>query len=498
MLKGQRKVNVAGSASCIGLLLLAFLLINPLIGDRASALEEESISYDNQASVQAGSGVTISFTPSSGSASLTPTTSDGASAKINISANVQIASTGGYTVYLGGQNSALTGERTGEAIAAMSGSRVFDSLETNTWGYAAVEGLFVPDTATYSALPQGQGVILSSVNENQVNVDRTYALSFATKIGNDKPADTYSNQVTLSVTSSPLQASLIDITTMQEMTSFYCSGSKVGDEVQLKDTRDGKYYWVGKMADGRCWMTQNLDLDLSVSKSLSSVDTDLGWNGSAYPTTVRTWTPSFSTASRASSDTVNSDPQTETRSWSLGNYRVTNPTASSNCGHPKSSAADCSSQFTAYTTPTTANGDTNAHYILGNHYSWNTATAGTGGSITSGQAPSSICPRGWKLPESGGNVATAGSFEGLVSAGSIGSDTVKLTSAPYYFARGGYVNQSVSHLFYGAGDLGLYWSSTPDSSSASANLLLFGGTNRIDLPATLNRQFGLSVRCVAR
>ena len=39
MLKGQRKVNIAGSASGLGLLLLAFLLVNPLGSLSVSALE---------------------------------------------------------------------------------------------------------------------------------------------------------------------------------------------------------------------------------------------------------------------------------------------------------------------------------------------------------------------------------------------------------------------------------------------------------------------------
>ena len=76
----------------------------------------------------------------------------------------------------------------------------------------------------------------------------------------------------------------------------------------------------------------------------------------------------------------------------------------------KNDLSQCPEQFTAYNTPTTANGDANAHYIVGNHYQWNAATAGTGGSIMERQATSSICPKGWGLPES--NSTAVGSFGG--------------------------------------------------------------------------------------
>ena len=39
MLRGYKNFNIAGSASGLGLLLLAFLLVNPLVGSSASALE---------------------------------------------------------------------------------------------------------------------------------------------------------------------------------------------------------------------------------------------------------------------------------------------------------------------------------------------------------------------------------------------------------------------------------------------------------------------------
>jgi uncharacterized protein (TIGR02145 family) len=356
----------------------------------------------------------------------------------------------------------------------------------NTWGYNAIEG----ETAgtIFSKVPiNNRGDVIASNNFTNIKTDnKTFTLSFAAHIGNDKPADTYENEITLSVISSPLEITgLTSLANMQDMTSDVCMASEVGDSIQLKDTRDGKYYWVTKLADGKCWMTQNLDLDLLTSKTLTTADSDVPAAG---------YRPAYDTATTASSSTILAD-NTGQRSWGLGNYRITNPNTSSDCGSKKGSAADCPSQFTAYTTPTTQNGDVNAHYILGNHYQWNTATAGTGGTITSGQASGSICPKGWRLPTSN----SGGELETLVNKLGGTSTTNDITQAPFYGVRGGYVNQDTSYLFSSAGDYGLYWSSTPYSSNPNnAYRLDFHGIRYVYPFSSGGRSDGFSVRCIAR
>ncbi|MBR3180013.1 hypothetical protein IKF57_00565, partial [Candidatus Saccharibacteria bacterium] len=78
---------------------------------------------------------------------------------------------------------------------------------------------------------------------------------------------------------------LTKISTMQEMTFDICAATLEGTEKQLRDTRDNKTYWVAKLQDGKCWMTQNLDLDLSTSKALTPYDSDVTSN----------WTPTRGT-----------------------------------------------------------------------------------------------------------------------------------------------------------------------------------------------------------
>ncbi len=184
-----------------------------------------------------------------------------------------------------------------------------------------------------------------------------------------------------------------DLTYMQDMTHDICANTKdsngntnitPGNEVtkQLIDVRDGKKYWVSKLADQNCWMTQNLAYDITQERidnneiNPSNTDVSEVWNeSSAYPP-VPTWeTTKFD---------LSNDPN-GTNSWNLGNYMIT----------------DSATNFVSCTglvggvafNPTTCSrlkeyddNAINAHYLLGNYYQFNAATAGTGGNNTNSEA----------------------------------------------------------------------------------------------------------------
>jgi len=71
------------------------------------------------------------------------------------------------------------------------------------------------------------------------------------------------------------------ITTMQEMTSSICKSAKENDSATLKDTRDNKTYKVTKLKDGNCWMTQNMDYDIT-GKTLSVGTASSSDNGNVW------------------------------------------------------------------------------------------------------------------------------------------------------------------------------------------------------------------------
>ena len=147
------------------------------------------------------------------------------------------------------------------------------------------------------------------------------------------------------------------ISTMQQMTPEVCAaattpnktattldtdGSHHGDPnyvptKTLTDTRDNNIYTVSKLADGKCWMTQNLRI---AGKTLTSADSDV-----------------------------------------TNNYTI--PTSSMSGFYNN----DVASVYMDST--------------YGGYYSWPAATAGTGTTALSmeGQnAPASICSKGWRLP----------------------------------------------------------------------------------------------------
>lgn len=511
MRKGQgKKVKNMETVGCLGLLTLGIMLINPVASIAYADEQADDISYDDQIVTMATnvSTVGISFSPTSGSASLTPTTSVGQSAQVNILATVSVQNSGGYSVYLKSNTQNLVGKNhPSNVVPSIQGERTYDDLASDTWGYHANEGSSIPEGAIYKAVSvTGNGdKIAENVNSKIVSDTKNIMLSFVAKIGNELPADTYQNTVTMSVVSSPVQLTLGDIADMQQMTSEICENTPIepapGATKQLRDVRDGKYYWVTKLKDNKCWMTQNLDLDITTADGVINDTDNTAPAEGVWPDAKLSdyedvpTAPVYATSTMANTSTISSDYDS-TRSWSLGDVAISMPTEPNDCGYPKNNALQCPAQFEAYSTPTESNSAEKAHYILGNHYAWNTATAGTGGLTTSGQAKNSICPKGWKLPA----YSDSGTydFSALLSAGSIGTDVAMLTSAPHYFVRGGYVRQGID-LYVGAGNEGDYWSSIPSSNGTDANDLYFANTGYIVNPSTYpRRNLGVSVRCVAR
>lgn len=455
------------------------------------------------------STVTLSLGSSTLSGEITPSGSNNGKAKLDVTATVRVQNSGGYSVYVGSSSSQLKHESNNSsyAIDSVSSATTYANLPLNRWGYSYNEGSTVKDS--YMAMPattQG-ATIYSDSNANIADTgNKTFTLSFAANIGGDKPVGKYANSVTVSVVSNPRKVAAsnwAELTTMQEMTTAICSGATSGASKQLMDERDGKYYWVGKLTDGECWMTQNLDLDLSAGVALTSNMTDIGWDGSKYPTAA-TWAPGYDTATSVTSSTILAS-DAGTRSWSLGNFRIASPTVLTATCSKKSSVAECS-LFTAYDTPTAANTSDadNAHYIVGNYYQWCTATAGcknssgqTGTSLLGESAVDSICPRGWRLPTPTNFYSLVTSFDRQTTKQKV----VAFTSSPYYFVAGGDVYQDMNSMLSGAGSTGFYWSSVADNNTSVYAKFLDFSSNAIHSGPSLSgtyRYYGFSVRCIAR
>ena len=468
-------------------------MIFPTLPQTAQAEEAESkvsLSVAPVISLSLQDTVAVEVTP----------TQDGTFSSNTATLSISTNNETGYSLYMATSNgeNTLTSQNPGtsDVISAVNGGDngvTSANFTNNTWGYDLSQDS-VSDTTAYKAVPTATGDTAIITTSSPTEAD-TYNLTFGTKVDTSLPSGTYSNDVVVSVVANPKLILWDDLTMMQDMNPSACAGAIDGATKRLTDARDGKQYWIAKLKDGNCWMTQNLDLDLSTSKALTPDDSDVS----------RSWTPSNDTLTDGTQTT--SDYEAEW-SWNLGDYVLTTPNAGTSCGTSGiSDFGDCTSvgfQSVAGMTPMTdgdatdaISGNTyNAHYHVGNHYTWNAATAGTGGADVEGEdATDSICPKGWQLPTS--NNSNSGSFQALTNAYSIssnGAGSTALVSAPLYFVRSGDVYSG--SLRY-AGNVGLYWSSTAYSSASYAYSLHFY-SGYVDPSNYSSRYAGFSVRCLAR
>ena len=257
-------------------------------------------------------------------------------------------------------------------------------------------------------------------------------------------------------------------TCMQFMDKYKLSTlmPKVGNSTTLYDMRDGQAYTVALLADGKYWMTKNLNLPGGTE--LHSYDTDMP-EGYTLPTANN-----FQSGNRLpASTTAGFDDNTKAFVYNSGN-------------------TTCSSTSPCYS-----------------YYSWTAATLGSGLNISTENtdAPYSICPKGWNLPTSGNHESNGwkrGDFYQLaINYGVNLSSNYYDLSATFYnnagpgttpnFLLGGFYN--VSGSFVDGGASGRYWSSTSTGDSTQTRYLCFrsGNFGSADYGGRL---VGFSVRCL--
>ena len=454
-------------------------------------------------------------------------TQDGAFSSSAATLSVSTNNETGYSLYLSTANGKSTlaslNPSVTDMIGAVSGTVEESDFGDNTWGYNLSEGT-PSDSLTYQAVP-GDSTVQQGFGSEGPTASDTYTLTFGTKVNTSLPSGTYSNQVVVSVVANPAYVpNLTQISNMQDMTTEICNASTVGQTNRLTDTRDGKLYWVAKLADNQCWMTQNLDFDIPADGLTNE-------NGLAAKTNLpdgTVWDSSSDYAPQATNTTIenvyNNSNYYSTYSYDPGYYVKSDPGAydsycddvsglnSSSCTGAGWVNVGEGSGYTALTeeqADSTSSGSLtyevtvvdeqaktyDAHYLVGNYYQWNAATAGTGGeSVTSGNATGSICPKGWTLPTS--DNSNPGSFGGLTSAYSLSNPAgaTAITQAPLYFSPVGCVH---SDSLLTAGAVGYYWSSTAFDSGNAYYLYLYSGyVDPSDLG--ISRGSGQPVRCLAR
>ena len=211
-------------------------------------------------------------------------------------------------------------------------------------------------------------------------------------------------------------------------------------------------YTIRKMADGNCWMAENLKFELQANKTYTGVNNTTG----------------------------------NTITFSTGAV----------CGNGNTNAACIMNGNTAY----------DSTYDSW-YYSWYAATAGSGTSsmtTDSGDATNSICPAHWRLPTnytnkqypSGGAPKSWGDLLNTYGISpnnhSTNEEWKQLTAFPFNLPMAGYFN---SGAFQNNG--GGHWWSTTASSTATLAYYLYFSTTGVAPQGSPYKSHGFNVRCVA-
>ena len=522
-LKGTYLIGASG----VALTLLAGALLFPSLPDGASAADP-SASTAIRTNVKVAPILSLSVgNPATDTATVKVTpTENGAFSSKTLPVTVSTNNETGYSLYLsiadGKTDNQLkpSADTNSSVINPVTGTPTptSASFAANTWGYNL--GTSEPDdtNTTYSAVPLDRTTPQQTTSAPTSGAGDSYKLTFGTKVNTNLPADTYSTQVVLSAVTNPAYVAIFNgIKTMQEMTASICSNADEGETARLKDARDDKLYWVTKLADGNCWMTQNLDYDISADgiTGEEAEQTDL------LAGTVWDSSSNYAPQPTATGSPFNDATSTGTYSWDPGMYVKADPAdwekmCGSSSGITSFADAECQNagwiNVDGYTALTEEQSGTftsvdssartyDAHYLVGNFYQWNTATAGTGETNTSTDATDSICPKGWKLPSLTQSNAmflayqNKGLFTGITDSNPVGTaeSAEVIVNAPLYLAYGGRVGDGSLRR---AGVGGYWWSSTAYSSSLNA--YVFAARQSMVLAGVWNyRSYGYSIRCLA-
>ena len=291
----------------------------------------------------------------------------------------------GYELYFSSKDEATDMLNTNTAISdkitsSFTGTVTNTTMGKNNWGYSM-------NNTDFTAIPKKSGhKKLRNLTTKPTTDELKTTVHFGTKISTNLVAGDYEKSVLFTAVAHANPAkTLHSISKMQQMTPEICAatttpnraatvldtdGSHYGDPnyaptKTLVDTRDDNTYTVSKLADGRCWMTQNLRI---AGKTLTPADSDV---------TTDYTIPASSLSGFISYDTSNAYVDSD------GGF------------------------YTWYTA---------------------TAGTGTQALSTDGQNTTvSICPKGWRLPTSGNNGEFEVLYDNYYSSSALRSSPINLT-----------------------------------------------------------------------
>lgn len=307
------------------------------------------------------------------------------------------------------------------------------------------------------------------------NTPSTIDFKIAAKASDTQASGTYTNTVNFIAIARVSPKTIADLEYLQDFADLDAenlasvkSSMSTHQTHTLKDKRDEQGYTIAKLNDGKIWMTKNLNLagNTEITSELSDVPENY-----ALPTVN-----GFQEGNRlpASSQEGFSD-NTQAYVYNSGNN-------TNDCSNP-----GCYS-----------------------YYSWHAATAGSGLNLTKNNtdAPYSICPKGWRLPNSRSTVAGNSDFYQLAVAYGMNPSAVNDLSSP---SGGNFLEQAgpdtianfplngnhYQNAFNNEGNKkGYYWSSTCYNTERKSSFLFSLVERRVYSNSNNTNMSGNAIRCL--
>ena len=321
-------------------------------------------------------------------------------------------------------------------LDALDGGYTESTFQNNKWGYKLGSGNF---NAFVSGVEIARG-------DTTTNGDTT-TLTFATKVDFLQAAGTYQTELNFVAVANPLPIY------MQDLDLSMCTETPQ----KAIDLRDGEEYLIQRLADGNCWMLDNLNLGaVDLTTDLTSENTNL--NDTISATAFNSWRKTSGTGTRTSAEMI--------------------PLSKSNA----SNGSDV---------------DATSGTKLGTLYNYCAASAGTiCTSSNSNNATYDICPSGWRLPKGGTTSDSTNEFNNLYTNSSYNTNAkmrAPVSEGGAAFALAGYFFNAAPNA---QGSGGGYWSSVRGGGIGMRNLDL--DTSDVYPGINSDRYYGYSVRCILK
>ena len=361
--------------------------------------------------------------------------------------------------------------------------------------------------------------IMSTANtRNQINMYAVWLPALRTDPNDNTSAPIYMQEWDNSATTLPhdgcstLTQTVFDDTVTDEKGKITVAKDSV---VALTDKRDNEVYAIARLADGNCWMIENLRLEHAgtVGNNINDGNVTNQSLSQGYGGTTGTYgnfvglanseSANFSNSTTANS-IYKSDDSGDTYNESTSTLEDIGTTGNPSYRFPRYNNSNTKSLIdaTTYTqdyinasrpSDSGTNYRTSSNlYSYGNYYTWAAAMANTNDNVSatiSEKAGTSICPAGWYLPTIG---ATSKDYNNLWLEYGISENGVKVERMfffPNNYLRSGYFyNSSVTNR----GMDGYYWSRTTDISNKAYVLLLSSSVRYF----SIMRYDASPVRCI--